>query len=368
MNVAFALYMLIVVLLARIITILGLFKVCSLCFKSFRVPLSEQLGFTLGGVVRGCLCWAQILQVQHSPVLIKATLLIVMTTSLGCGVLLPMLLPMLTPAPVADGNKIESYQEQDSEPNSPVLGTNGANNKVPFPKSHRNNNNGASRSLLRTPERERVDHTQDIENHKNHNGVSGALSIHTTVSPGQTNFHSSSDREYNFEYEPFSADFPHSQSKVSDYVGRSPHSTLSHDVKHSSSVNNLSTSGDVHNNSHGGNSSTRRRQSGSYGNNTNTIHTPQISYVNNPLSSPYPITMLSPDPLDDLRSNEELIQLISVHNHMSSVDGVHKQPSLSKALFWQWIRFDETFMKPFFGGSDRRYVIYCDIFHLVLDL
>eukprot|EP01032_Pedospumella_encystans_P008195 gene8195-9754_t len=352
MNVAFAVYMLIVVLLARVITILGLFKVCSLCFKSFRVPLSEQLGFTLGGVVRGCLCWAQILQVQHSPVLIKATLLIVMTTSLGCGVLLPMLLPMLTPAPMEDGNKIESYQEQDSEPNSPVIGNGGANNKVPFPKNNRNSSNGASRSLLRTPERERSDRTQEIENH---NGGSGALSINTMVSPGQANPPNSTDREYNFEYEPFSADFPHSQSKASDCVGRSPHSTLSHDVKHSSSVQNMS-SGDIHNNSHnshgGVNSSHRRRHSGSYVNNSTT---PQISYVNNPLSSPYPITMLSPDPLDDLRSNEELIQLISVHNHTSSVNGVHKQPSLSKALFWQWIRFDETFMKPFFGGSDRRY-------------
>ena len=263
-----------------------------------------------------------------------------------------MLLPMLTPAPVEDGNKIESYQEQDSEPNSPVIGNGGANNKVPFPKNYRNTNNGASRSLLRTPERERSNHTQDIENH---NCASGALSINTTVSPGQANLPNSTDREYNFEYEPFSADFPHSQSKASDCVGRSPHSTLSHNVKHSTSVQNMSC-GDIHNsshNSHGGvNSNHRRRHSGSYVNNSTT---PQISYVNNPLSSPYPITMLSPDPLDDLRSNEELIQLISVHNHTSSVNGVHKQPSLSKALFWQWIRFDETFMKPFFGGSDRRY-------------
>lgn len=34
------------------------------------------MGFVLGGVVRGSLCWAQILQVRNSPVLITSTLII----------------------------------------------------------------------------------------------------------------------------------------------------------------------------------------------------------------------------------------------------------------------------------------------------
>jgi hypothetical protein len=57
---------------------------------------------------------------------------------------------------------------------------------------------------------------------------------------------------------------------------------------------------------------------------------------------------LNNDPLDDLRSNEELIALIT-SRHAAT------RPSVSSMLFWQWVRFDETFMKPLFGGSDRRY-------------
>jgi hypothetical protein len=45
--------------------------------------------------VRGCLCWAQILQINEHRMLVTTTLLIVMTTSLGGGFLLPMIIPRL---------------------------------------------------------------------------------------------------------------------------------------------------------------------------------------------------------------------------------------------------------------------------------
>lgn len=49
----------------------------------------------LGGVVRGCLCWAQILQINQHKMLVTTTLIIVMTTSLAGGFLLPILIPRL---------------------------------------------------------------------------------------------------------------------------------------------------------------------------------------------------------------------------------------------------------------------------------
>ena len=57
-HIAFSMYMIGVVAVSR------LFTIVVLCFV-FRtgLPIKEQLGFTLGGIVRGCLCWAQILQV-----------------------------------------------------------------------------------------------------------------------------------------------------------------------------------------------------------------------------------------------------------------------------------------------------------------
>ena len=92
-NLFFTFYMLIVVIASRFITIIGM---CSalrcVCFGSFSIPIDEQCSFALGGVVRGCLCWAQVLQMRGQQVLITTTLLIIMTTTIGCGILLPMLI------------------------------------------------------------------------------------------------------------------------------------------------------------------------------------------------------------------------------------------------------------------------------------
>ncbi len=102
----FAAYMLAVVVFARVFTVLGLFCLCQRFFQSFDIPLSEKIGFTLGGVVRGCLCWAQILQVKGFPVLVTSTLIIVMTTLLAGGVLLPMVIPKLGVKPFSKTAKL----------------------------------------------------------------------------------------------------------------------------------------------------------------------------------------------------------------------------------------------------------------------
>ena len=276
LNILFSVYMIIVVLGARLLSILLLFKVCSFCLPSFRVPLSEQLCFVLGGVVRGCLCWAQILQIQHSPVLITTTLIIVMTTSLGSGVLLPMLLPLLQPSPVKEtlrqptGSPVSLRKESDlalSGSTVPFLGAN-----------------------LTTPERPHWSTRTKAIGAPSIDNVEDGVNKSECAEPSTPELH--------FAYEPFSADFPRSGAfdpSIPPSASRSP------------------------------------RQS------SRDLTLPQQRYVH-----------ISPDPLDDLRSNEELIELIRAHNAAT-------RPSLMSMLFWQWIRFDETFMKPMFGGSDRRY-------------
>ena len=52
--------------------------------------------------MRGCLCWAQILQIDQHRMLVTTTLIIVMTTSLAGGFLLPILIPRLGLEPPAD--------------------------------------------------------------------------------------------------------------------------------------------------------------------------------------------------------------------------------------------------------------------------
>ena len=47
-HIQFSLFILFVVIASRLITILVLCTVCTYSCKGFRMPLSEQLGFTLG--------------------------------------------------------------------------------------------------------------------------------------------------------------------------------------------------------------------------------------------------------------------------------------------------------------------------------
>lgn len=89
-------------ILARLITIFGLCKLGSIIGSSkFELPLSEQLGFSIAGLVRGSLCWAQVLQVDTDKDLFVTTvLIIIMITTLGGGIVLPLILPLLVGATV----------------------------------------------------------------------------------------------------------------------------------------------------------------------------------------------------------------------------------------------------------------------------
>lgn len=62
--------------------------------------------------MRGCLCWAQILQINEHRMLVTTTLLIVMTTSLGGGFLLPMVIPRLGLKSVKQEPRVSENQVQ----------------------------------------------------------------------------------------------------------------------------------------------------------------------------------------------------------------------------------------------------------------
>lgn len=129
-NYLFSFYIILVVIVARFITICGMFFIASFCFTSFkRVPFCEQLVFVLGGVVRGCLCWAQILQVRGSSLLVTTIMIVVLCTSVGCGTLLPIILPYLVPLvqendQLVTGSRIatvtEAHHGTAIDPNSAV--------------------------------------------------------------------------------------------------------------------------------------------------------------------------------------------------------------------------------------------------------
>lgn len=118
----FAFYMVIVLILARLVTICGLFYVTKFCFKSFNIPVKEQLGFVLGGVVRGCLSWAQVLQIRGSSMLVTTTLIIVMTSTIGCGFVLPIVLPYLIPEKADNHNEVNTtFSEAEGESSSTTM-------------------------------------------------------------------------------------------------------------------------------------------------------------------------------------------------------------------------------------------------------
>lgn len=62
--------------------------------------------------MRGCLCWAQILQINEHRMLVTTTLLIVMTTSLGGGFLLPMIIPRLGLKSIKQDLRVTETQSQ----------------------------------------------------------------------------------------------------------------------------------------------------------------------------------------------------------------------------------------------------------------
>lgn len=109
-NINFAIYMLVIVIIARTIAIFGLGYGMK-CFTKDQVSSYELLAFVLGGISRGCLCWAQVLQIGNKEMfLIQTTLVIVMSTTVGCGLLLPAIIPKLTSIIANDKYPISLYQ------------------------------------------------------------------------------------------------------------------------------------------------------------------------------------------------------------------------------------------------------------------
>jgi solute carrier family 9 (sodium/hydrogen exchanger), member 8 len=92
-SLLYSLSLLLSLILIRLMIILFLFL-----FLQTKISFNEQIGFALGGMVRGSLCWAQVQYIQKTahPILITTILMIVMCTTVGSGFILPILIPWLT--------------------------------------------------------------------------------------------------------------------------------------------------------------------------------------------------------------------------------------------------------------------------------
>lgn len=92
-RIFYSLSLLLSLIFVRLFTILFLFAILRT-----DIPLREQLGFSLGGMVRGSLCWAQVQYIKKTahPVLITTILVVVMSTTIGSGIILPIIMPWLT--------------------------------------------------------------------------------------------------------------------------------------------------------------------------------------------------------------------------------------------------------------------------------
>lgn len=102
-NFPFAIYMLMIIIAGRFATILGIFAVCSLLADRAILPMNEQIGFSIGGLVRGALCWAQVLQIGGGhDVFVTTTLIVVMVTTIGAGFILPVIMPLITAGSFSD--------------------------------------------------------------------------------------------------------------------------------------------------------------------------------------------------------------------------------------------------------------------------
>ena len=115
-NLLFTLYMLTVVVSSRFITIpllnaaMRMISVAPFCpssvrtlgYRTLKLPPQELHTLALGGLVRGCLCWAQVLQLEGlgANSMITTTLVIVLATTVSCGVLLPVLIDLPVPPPL----------------------------------------------------------------------------------------------------------------------------------------------------------------------------------------------------------------------------------------------------------------------------
>lgn len=92
-RLLFSFIMLISLILVRFGTIFSLFYL-----TGSKIPINEQIGFSLGGMVRGSICWAQVQLIRSSsnPIITTSIVFIVMCTTIGGGIIMPILMPRLT--------------------------------------------------------------------------------------------------------------------------------------------------------------------------------------------------------------------------------------------------------------------------------
>lgn len=316
----FAAYMIAVVLLARAVTTFGIAAILKLQrARSFELSFSEQHGLFLGGIVRGCLCWAQVLQLHHCPVLVTTTLLIIMVTSIASGVLLPMLLPRLLNQPPSPLKAqlhvpISNSPTQQSSPQttknlfhyaaelSPIMNKRTPVNRVLYQSLEDNSPGIVLTTQVKKPtgaypadEQRRVDQL-------------GHGSGATTTSPVLTSLSS------------------HSQLFQT---------ALEEEIKENLDDHDLERNRVFEPREQGGQRSMIHRGSGSGGVGIGETGSPEV--------------VVSSRPLDDGPHRS----IDPSHEAILFDQSSWTSQEIRSASFWflQWIKFDEKVMKPFFGGS-----------------
>ena len=99
----------------RALTIFGICGVGRCLFpKSFDMPIKEQGVLYCGGVIRGAICWAQVIQVHHvhRHIMLSTTLAVILFTTLVFGSALPFILRTL--------NTMDDAQGTEWHPESPL--------------------------------------------------------------------------------------------------------------------------------------------------------------------------------------------------------------------------------------------------------
>ncbi|CAM9484335.1 unnamed protein product [Phaeothamnion confervicola] len=106
---AFIVVMIVNLMVARAFAVYGICLVGWFFFpKSFSMPLTEQHVLFFGGLVRGAIAWAQVVQVRdpHRGVMITTTLGVILFTVVFFGAVMPLLTRHLEPESVKDKSEV----------------------------------------------------------------------------------------------------------------------------------------------------------------------------------------------------------------------------------------------------------------------
>ncbi len=111
-SIPFAMAMLMVLILGRMLTATSLFAFSSSYLGSEPLSKNEQITFAFGGSVRGSIAFAQALQLQawgieSNNIIVSTAVLLCMVTSVLSGFVLPWLITV--PTPPAPGEELNIY-------------------------------------------------------------------------------------------------------------------------------------------------------------------------------------------------------------------------------------------------------------------